>query len=166
MRKSEILEALNYRSLSPDEKADLRAELHAIEQSEQAVRYMRALDIIEDAIQMFMKDGSVFKSVGPFGSLYDLDEDDKKRVASVEARFGCKVYTCIEHKLMGDDCLSMLCVSKYKEDWEYEMEDLAIAMASKQHAVMAYVENKTADFCSEFGTIVVQSIFGGLRRVA
>jgi hypothetical protein len=49
---------------------------------------------------------------------------------------------------------------EFEEDKQYFDEDIECG------CVMTYTKNLTDDWCSEFGSIGIQSINGGLRRVA
>ena len=55
---------------------------------------------------------------------------------------------------------SMLFVSKYEEEWDIDNADL------KDNYVFAMVENLTDPWCSDMGSIKVESMFGGLVRTA
>ena len=56
---------------------------------------------------------------------------------------------------------AFLIVPNYPEEWD----DL-IYSENRNHTVFAYVWNKTDEWCSEFGDIIVQSFGGGIRRIA
>ena len=56
----------------------------------------------------------------------------------------------------------MLIITDYKEEWD----DLLIEYSEGQHSAFAYVWNKTVNDFSEFGSILVDSFGGGIRRVA
>ena len=156
----------NDESLNEKQKDTLKKDQLSMEQVEQACRYMHALDYFADAVDEFRRYGRVYKSVGRFGGLYELSNEDQNIVNRFEAKTGSKVYAAIEHSLGDDECLTLLCVSKYKEDWAYDEDNLKEKLPNAQHYVFAWVENKTCDWCSEYGTVIVQSVGGGLRRTA
>ena len=54
----------------------------------------------------------------------------------------------------------MLIISKYQEEW-----DRSVVTHGRNHYAFAYVWNKTDDYCSEFGTVLVQSRYGGITRI-
>jgi hypothetical protein len=58
------------------------------------------------------------------------------------------------------EMLSLLYVSKDREEWESDRDDLQYGYA------YAYVINLDDDWCSEFGTIGIKPQFGGLARIA
>ena len=43
---------------------------------------------------------------------------------------------------------------------------LVYAIEGNRHTAFAYVWNKDDDWCSEFGSVTVQSFGGGIRRIA
>ena len=57
--------------------------------------------------------------------------------------------------------LGFLIVTNYKSEWKN-----LVVTENGIHYAFAYVWNKDDDFCSEFGTIGVRSMGGGIMRVA
>jgi hypothetical protein len=58
------------------------------------------------------------------------------------------------------ECYSFLVVTDYPEEWD----DLLFSEGNK-HSAFAYVWDKTDNDCSEFGSVLVQSFGGGIRRI-
>ena len=54
-----------------------------------------------------------------------------------------------------------LIVTDYPEEW-----DTLVYSQGNRHTAFAYVWNKDDDWCSEFGSITVQSFGGGIKRIA
>ena len=55
----------------------------------------------------------------------------------------------------------MLIVTDYKDEWNNLLEK-----NDDEYYAFAYAWNKTDNQNSEFGTVAIQSYFGGIRRVA
>lgn len=91
------------------------------------------------------------------------DEELANKVKEFEKENNCLVYAITHEYLEFGECYSFLYISDYKEDWEHILEDVGKANC---YYASAYVWNKSAEWCSEFGDIVVQAFGGGLRRVA
>lgn len=125
------------------------------EQREEAVRRLETLvhkfNLSENILNDYKKDiikctynNMVVRNVS-------LDKPLSKIIARVEKEHNVVVYYCFVNTI----CLSssvmtlfaMLCVSKYKEDWEFERLNF--------DSVGAYVENLTFKECSEFGDVGV-----------
>ena len=56
---------------------------------------------------------------------------------------------------------SLLLITKYPKEW-----DGLVETDGNIHTCFAYVWNKDDDWCSEFGSVMVQSFGGGIRRIA
>ena len=79
---------------------------------------------------------------------------------ALESEYGCKIYSITHEFTQFGESYSFLLVSKYKEEWAR-----SVVTEKDKHYAFAYVWNKTDDWCSEFGTIVVHSYGGGIRRI-
>lgn len=126
------------------------------EMKAEALRRMRKLGIVSDAVKQFKDDDTVMVSEG--GILYWLDDDQKQAVKEFEEAYGGLVFMAIHNNTEFGELLAMLYVSDNKEYWEYDNADLLEGIA------FAYVKNITDDSCSECGTIGVRNRFGGLIR--
>lgn len=127
----------------------------------EAIRRMHELDIFEPAIEMFEKDGTVMISEPPFGALYGLDDEQKEMVRKFEEESGGLVYLVIRTYAEFGTCDNLLFVSKYEEEWESEVKK---ADDPNKFYVFSYVVNHDCEWCSEYGTIGVKKVFGGLLR--
>ena len=75
-----------------------------------------------------------------------------------------KVYHCIRSHTEFGELLSMLYVNGNDEEFEEDKENFDYDIADGY--AFAYVKNLTDDWCSEFGSIGIQSVNGGVQRVA
>ncbi len=130
-------------------------------QKEVAISAMKSLDIYKPYIKKFEKDGTV-TLFERFGGYY-IDEDNEqellKKIREFEAEYGSIVYAVTHTMTEFGELYEFLCISKYEEEWEDTLADI------KDGYAFSYVWNKTDDYCSEFGTIIVNSIGGGIARV-
>lgn len=124
----------------------------------EAIKRMRALKIIDDAIEQFEKDDIVMVSEPPMAGLYWLEDEEKEMVREFEEEHDALVYMVVRAFTNFGKMDSLLFVSDYDEEWEYDNEDL------KDGYVLTYTINHDMPDCSEFGSIVVKPMFGGLLR--
>ena len=127
------------------------------EQKKEAIKRMMKLDIYTQAIKEFEKDNVLNKSESG-GILFWLDENEKKMVKEFEEKYKATIYHLIHNYTEFGELYSLLFVSKYKEDWDYDNDDL------NHNICLAYVKNMNEDAFSEFGSIGIKSQFGGLIR--
>lgn len=93
------------------------------------------------------------------GILYWLDniQEYVDAVKEIEQKYNIYVYHCILSHTEFGDVLDMLFVSSSTEEWEQESEDLETGYVESY----CYVLNGDT---SEFGTIKIKGINGGLMR--
>ena len=127
----------------------------------EAIKRMKALDLYKPYITLFEKDNQIFLSEMT-GGVYEFNNDEElvAKVKAFEEEYDALVYHVIHTMTQFGELYSFLYVSKYEEEWEMDNEDIADGYA------MAYVWNKTDEWCSEFGSIGVRGKFGGIVRVA
>lgn len=128
-----------------------------IEQKQEAIARMKKLDIYAPAITEFEKENLVNKSEHG-GILYWLDENEQEMVKEFEEEYGAMVYHIIHNYTNFGELYSLLYVSKNKDEWDYDNDDL------NHNICLAYVKNLDEDAFSEFGSIGIKSQFGGLVR--
>lgn len=126
---------------------------------EEAVKRMKELNIIDDAIKQFKNDDVVMVTEPPMGGLYWLDDEEKEMLHKFEEEHDALVYMVVRAFTQFGKMDSLLYVSDWQEEWEYENEDL------KDGYAMSYTINHDMPDCSEFGSIAVKPMFGGLIRI-
>ena len=127
----------------------------------EAIKRMNYLQLMPEAIEKY-KNGEVLTSEY-FGILYDVNTETKKLIKEFEEKNEAMVYHVIKgtydfgngEKMIMD---SLLYVSDEKEEWKYDRNDM------KHGYIMSYVYNETYPDLSEFGTVGVVPINGGLSR--
>ena len=125
----------------------------------EAIKRLKTMDIIEDAINQFIDDDTVMVSDNPFGMLYWLNEDYKQLVSEFEEECNGLVYITNYCVTEFGRLLSLFYVSDYDEEWEMDNEDI------KEGYAMVYCINLDCPDFSEFGTIAYQPVNGGIKRI-
>ena len=127
----------------------------------EAIKRMRVLNIIGDAIEQFRKSGQIMCSEPPMGALYWIDDEQKALVEEFEQKHNAVVYMIIRTYFTEfGKTDAFLYVSDYEEEWEQDNTDIA------DHCPLVYVYNYDSPEFSEFGCIEVKPRFGGLIRVS
>ena len=128
---------------------------------EQAIKYLQQLYVYEPYVKDFIENDQVCVFERYMGYwVYQYPEIEAKMKA-LEKEYKCTVYA-ITHEFTGfGECYSFLLVTNYKHEWKTLLQS-----KNRNHNAFAYVWNKTDDWCSEFGTVTVQSKFGGITRIA
>lgn len=130
----------------------------------EAINRMKELGLFAPCIKAF-KDRDEVQLSEPTGGLYEFSSDKEftAKVQEFEKKNNALVYHVIHTPMRLDgevmDMYNFLYVSDYQEEWEVDNADI------KEGEVFAYVWNKTIDYFSEFGSIAVKGMFGGLVRI-
>lgn len=127
-------------------------------QVEECLERMKNLDFRPNVIAEFMNKGTLYRS--EYGFLYWLTDEEKNMIYQWQGETGNIVYHVIKSVHEFGTSYSFLYVSNYVDEWKYEREDL------KQYMPIVYVKNIGNDYFSEYGTIRVRPVFGGLVRIA
>lgn len=130
------------------------------QRKEQAVKYLTQLDIYKPYIDGFKQEDNVcvFERYAGFW-VYQYPELQTK-MKKLEKEYKCTVYAITHEFTQFGECYSFLIVSNYKHEWK-----TLLRSEKNKHSAFAYVWNKTDDWCSEFGDVIVQSGFGGITRI-
>lgn len=119
----------------------------------------------ENVLKEFREDETIYYSEnlgGAFsGILYWLANKNEyvEKVRKIEQERNIFVYHCILNHTIDGDLLTMLYVSEYQDEWEFEKNDL------KNGCIDVYVCNLNRDIDSEFGSVQITGVNGGLVRV-
>ena len=131
------------------------------QRKQQAEKYLKQLDIYKPYIKGFMEDDNVcfYENFGGFWAYQEKELDEK--IKEIENKYNCTVYAVTHEFTQFGECYSLMIVTDYPEEWER-----SLSRDKTTFYAFAYVWNKDDDWCSEFGTIGVKSLGGGIRRVA
>ena len=131
------------------------------EKKQKAIELMKKLNIYDDYILGFTEDDKVCFYEN-FGGYWAYQEPElMKKIKEIEENYECLVYAITHEYTDFGECYDFLIVTDYKEEWSN-----LIYGTKKAYYAFAYVWNKDDEWCSEFGTIGVQSFGGGIRRCA
>ena len=125
-----------------------------------AIELMTKLDIYKPYIKGFKEENEVcyFEE---FAGFWAFQEPELvKKIKEIEQKHNCLVYAVTHEFTEFGECYDLLLVSDYKEEWDYELEKIS----PNTYSAFAYVWNKDDEWCSEFGSIGIQSFGGGIKR--
>ncbi len=131
------------------------------EKKAKALEIMQHLDIYPTYIDGFRDEGKVcfFEN---FGGYWASQEPDlMKKVQELEAKHDCMIYAITHEYMEFGELYDCLIITDYKEEW-----DTLVRRRGKQFFAFAFTYNKSRPEFSEFGTIGIQSAFGGIRRIS
>ena len=128
---------------------------------EKAILLLKERDIYKPYIKGFEGKGTVcfFENYGGFW--IDQEPELYAKMKEIEKKYNCLVYAVTHEFTPFGECYSFLIVTDYRSEWK----TLMYTEGSK-HTAFAYVWNKDDDWSSEFGSVMVQSFGGGIRRIA
>ena len=119
---------------------------------------MEILKLSKQCINAF-KSGKIWESEN-IGALYEVNEEEQEIINNFEKEHeGYKVYHLIHNITEFGELYNIFYVSNVENEWKEDKEDL------KQDYAFVYVYNKSADWCSEFGSIAIKKNIGGLIRI-
>ena len=126
-----------------------------------AIEVMKTLDIYKPYIAGFRDNDLVcfFENFGGFWVYQEPEIEAKMR--EIEKKHNCTVYAITHEFTEFGELYDFLIITDYEEEW-----DTLVSGKGNQHYAFAYVWNKDDEWCSEFGTIGVQSFGGGIRRIS
>lgn len=97
-----------------------------------------------------------------FGGFWiDQEPELHKKMKAIEKEHNCTVYAVTHELTEFGEIYDFLIVTDYPEEW-----DPLVYSHGNKHTAFAYVCNKTDEWCSEFGSVGIQSFGGGIRRIA
>lgn len=128
------------------------------EMKNEALARMAILRMLPQPIREFKEEGKLNLSENG-GFLYWLDEEQERMVRDWEKETGNLVYHVVRSFTNFGEMLTLLYVSKYKEEWEMDIADL------KDGVPFCYVYNKDMPDCSEYGGVAIEPRIGGVVRV-
>ena len=132
-----------------------------ITKKEKAIELLKRMDIYKPYIQGFRDSDKVcfFERFG--GYWIEQEPELYEKMKSLEQKYNCLVYAVTHEFTKFGELYDFLIVTDYPKEWD----DLVYSQGS-YHTAFAYVWNKNDDWCSEFGSVTVQSFGGGIRRIA
>lgn len=123
----------------------------------EAIERMKLLKLYPQIIKEFEEDDVINVSEHG-GILFWLSVEQQEMVKQFEEKYNAVVYHVIHNYTEFGELYSLLYVSKYQAEWDYDKDDIL------NNTALVYVVNKDEDAFSEFGSIGIKSMFGGLAR--
>lgn len=124
-----------------------------------AIEHLKALNIYRPYITEFRKNGTV-TMFERFGGYYINEMNGytelESRIKEFERDYEAMVYAVTHEYLEFGECYTFLYVDKNDPN--------NLTIDDGLYYVYAYVWNKTMEYCSEFGTVGIQSSYGGIVR--
>lgn len=132
-----------------------------IAKKEKAIELLKEMDIFKPYIKGFAEKGMVcfFENYGGFW--IDQEPELYAKMKELEKKCSCLVYAVTHEYTEFGECYSFLIVTDYRSEWKTLMWS-----EGNKHSAFAYVWNKDDDWSSEFGSVMVQSFGGGIKRIA
>lgn len=128
-------------------------------QKQEAIHRMKILNLHGNVLREFEQEDQL--NMSEYGGfLYWLNSDQQAIVDEFEAEWNALVYHVIHSYTSIGEMLTLLYVSNYPEEWEYDRLDLA------EGYPLAYVKNLDDPYLSEIGSVGIECRFGGLIRTA
>lgn len=128
---------------------------------EKAIQFLKEMDIYAPYIKGFREKDMAcfFENYGGFW--VDQEPELYAKMRELESKYSCLVYAVTHEFTEFGECYSFLIVTNYPEEW-----DELVCSEGSRHSAFAYVWNKDDDWCSEFGSVLVRSFGGGIKRIA
>lgn len=136
----------------------------------EALKRIKKLGFIDDVYDLFKNHNGLYYSerqnrIFP-ATLYWLSNDENyvKIVKDFEDRTGHLVYHAILTNTTFGHILDLLFISKYKEDWTYDMEKYSYD-GDEGYRVMSMANNLDDEMLSDMGSIIIRPVMGGVERI-
>lgn len=126
-----------------------------------AIALMKKMDIYKPYIRGFEESNKIcfFEQYGGYWA--EQEPALYEKIKEFEKEYDCLVYAVTHELTEFGELFDFLIVTDDPDEW-----DDIVYSEGNRHMVYAYVWNKTDDFCSEFGSITIQSFGGGIKRIA
>lgn len=131
------------------------------EKKKKAIELMKKMDIYKPYIRGFEESNKIcfFEQCGGYWA--EQEPALYEKIKEFEKEYDCIVYAVTHELTEFGELFDFLIVTDDPDEW-----DDIVYSEGNRHMVYAYVWNKTDDFCSEFGSITIQSFGGGIKRIA
>ena len=129
-------------------------------QKEKAIEILKNLGIYKPYIEEFQKTKIVTNFVNYAGFYVNPQSELADKISWLEQEVGGLVFAAIQGKYEFGECFSLLYIPEDESEW-----DDVLIPCGKEYYVFAYVWNVDDDLCSEFGDILIDTKFGGIKRI-
>ncbi len=127
---------------------------------QKAIENLEKLDIYEPYIKGFKDENNIcyFENYGGYWACQEPELIEK--IKELEEKYNCLVYAITHEYTEIDEIYSFLIVTDYEEEF-----DMLLEKYGNEYYAFAYVWNKDDEDSSEFGTVMLSSFGGGIRRI-
>ncbi len=132
------------------------------EMAEKGKELLETMDVCVPYIRDFDANGTVYLFKDFEGEKINPDSPLGKKLQEIEKKLDCKVYAATYERYCWGRVYSFLIVSKYREDWNVMFR---LTGDPYKYIAYAYCWNLDREDCSEPGSVILESGFGGIRRV-
>lgn len=128
---------------------------------EKAIELLKEMDIYTPYIKGFEEKGLVcfFENYGGFW--IDQDPELYAKLKELEKKYSCLVYAVTHEYTEFGECYSFLLVTDYKSEWK-----TLVWSEGNKHFFFYYLWNKEFYCFILFGSVMVRSFGGGIKRIA
>ena len=133
---------------------------------EQGEKMLDKLDIYAPYVVAFKKEQIVcfFENFGGYFAFQDSELQNK--IQEFEKQYRGTIFAVTHEFTEFGELYSFLFIPEEKEEWDMVLEDAGeTELGGKKYYTFAYVWNKTEDAFSEFGSIMIETFGGGIRRI-
>lgn len=131
------------------------------DKKKKAIEILQRMDIYKPYIEGFRENSNVcfYENFGGYW-VYQEPEIEAK-MKEIERKYNCLVYAITHEFTEFGELYDFLIVTDHKSEWK----DIVYSNFNR-HTAFAYVWNKSDEAFSEFGSITVRSLGGGIKRIA
>lgn len=143
--------------------ANKKQEELRVKQKEKAIELLEKLGIYKPYIKAF-KDKGIVTLFENFGGYYITEEDEKfiyDKIKSFEKENNAVVYAVTHEITDFGEIYDLYYIPQYKSEWK----SLIDSQNGNDFVIFAYAFNKTTEWCSDFGDVVIRSFGGGIARI-
>ncbi len=126
------------------------------------VKILETMDVCVPYVRDYAANGTMYLFKGFEGEKINPDSPLGRRLQDIEKMLGCKVYAVTYERFCWGRVYSFLIVSRYLEDWNVMFR---LTGDPYKYIAYAYCWNLDREDCSEPGSVILESGFGGIRRV-
>lgn len=127
-------------------------------QMAEAKKRIKMLGLMDRPVQEFIEDGTINVS-NQLGLLFWANEEEMEMIRKFEEEYESVVYHVIKSYTNMGIIYNIFHVCKYEEEWEMDRGSIETGFP------FVYAYNKDIPEFSDFGSIAVKPLIGGLVRV-
>ena len=131
------------------------------QRKQQAIKLMEQLGIYKPYIKDFEQEDKTCFFENFIGFWVYQEPKIEKKMKEIEEKYNCTVYAMTHEYTEFGELYDFLLVTNVKSEWKTLVEKAQ----GNEYYTFAYCWNKDDDWSSEFGTVIVKSFGGGIKRI-